>query len=123
LGWKIPSYKDWMKLINYLGGEEVAGYKLKSSSDWVNEAMGDNSSGFNASPSSTYLDLNEGWFTAPNDFASFWTSTVNNIGGANFVTIVHIRKAKSIVINAECVIKTIAGKKYSNGYPVRCVKL
>ena len=81
LGWKIPSYKDWMKLINYLGGEEVAGYKLKSSSDLLNEAIGDNSSGFNASPSSTYLDLNEGWFTAPNDFASFWTSTVNNIGG------------------------------------------
>jgi len=28
-GWHIPSNKDWQILINYLGGEEIAGRKLK----------------------------------------------------------------------------------------------
>ena len=30
VGWHLPSEDEWMKLINYLGGEEKAGKYVKS---------------------------------------------------------------------------------------------
>ena len=49
-GWKVPEWSHWGELINYLGGEEVAGEKLKASSGWENNGNGSNSSGFSALP-------------------------------------------------------------------------
>ena len=50
-GWKIPTIEDWKILINYLGGENVAGEKMKSNSDnWLDFGFGDGCSGFNAEP-------------------------------------------------------------------------
>ncbi len=49
-GWHIPSIEEWKILINYLGGRDVAGNKLKASDMWENGSSGDNSSGFTALP-------------------------------------------------------------------------
>jgi uncharacterized protein (TIGR02145 family) len=46
----IPSDSEWYLLSEYLGGNSVAGYKIKSTSRWDNGGNGDNSSGFNALP-------------------------------------------------------------------------
>ncbi len=35
-GYHIPSDPEWTKLVEYLGGEEVAGKKMKSTTEWVN---------------------------------------------------------------------------------------
>ena len=50
IGYHIPSDAELSVLTEYLGGEEIAGYKMKSTSGWSNGANGDNSSGFNGLP-------------------------------------------------------------------------
>jgi uncharacterized protein (TIGR02145 family) len=33
-GWRVPSNEEWTTLINFLGGKEVAGHKMKSDNGW-----------------------------------------------------------------------------------------
>ncbi len=52
-GWHIPSRAEWITLIDYLGGEEEAGGKMKEEGfvHWENpNTEADNSSGFTALP-------------------------------------------------------------------------
>ena len=64
--WLVPSKSQWLELINYLGGEEIAGGKLKSTGyDFWNypNAGASNESGFNALPgglrnSTAYYGMN-----------------------------------------------------------------
>lgn len=49
-GWRIPTEEDWAVLIEYLGGQEVAGAKLKSTTGWENDTNATNQSGFGALP-------------------------------------------------------------------------
>jgi len=54
LGWHVPSRAEWITLINYLGGDSVAGDKLKSSTGWdspkTSAISATNESGFSALP-------------------------------------------------------------------------
>ena len=36
-GWHITSQKDWTILVEFLGGYEIAGHKMKSVNDWEEE--------------------------------------------------------------------------------------
>ena len=45
-GWHVPTDADWTTLVNYMGGEAVAGTKLKNSTSW----NGTDEVGFNALP-------------------------------------------------------------------------
>ncbi|MGB0429036.1 MAG: fibrobacter succinogenes major paralogous domain-containing protein [Bacteroidia bacterium] len=50
-GWHIPSRTEWQKMIEHLGGKDVAGGKLKSTTDWNSPNLGaTNETGFNAMP-------------------------------------------------------------------------
>ena len=51
-GWHIPSDKEWQTLIDYLGGEKVAGGKLKEKGNkhWKENIDATNKSGFTALP-------------------------------------------------------------------------
>ena len=59
-GWHVPTDADWTILVNYMGGEDVAGTKLKNSTAW----NGTDEVGFNAMPGGLRYalagDLNEG---------------------------------------------------------------
>lgn len=56
-GWRLPSEEEWNDLVNSLGGELLAGGKLKSSDGWNSPNMIDNNlSGFNALPGGGYID-------------------------------------------------------------------
>ena len=59
-GWKVPTDSDWTTLVDFMGGEAVAGTKLKNSTVW----NGTDEVGFNAMPGGLRYalagDLNEG---------------------------------------------------------------
>lgn len=49
-GWHIPSKREWSKLIDFLGGEKVAGEKMKEVDSWFKEVNSSDNSLFNALP-------------------------------------------------------------------------
>jgi Fibrobacter succinogenes major domain (Fib_succ_major). len=70
LGWHIPTNAEWTALTDYLGGESVAGGKMKSTSGWAQNDNGTNSSGFTALPSGfrfygefQYIGIQDRWWT------------------------------------------------------------
>jgi uncharacterized protein (TIGR02145 family) len=51
LGWHVPTDDEWTILTNYLGGESVAGGKMKTTTGWASPNTGaTNSSGFSGLP-------------------------------------------------------------------------
>jgi uncharacterized protein (TIGR02145 family) len=74
-GWHVPTDAEWTTLTNYLGGESIAGGKMKSTGTtlWTNPNTGaTNESGFSAIPG--------GWRDRSIDFGAlrqgaFWWST------------------------------------------------
>ena len=52
-GWKVPHDSDWVNLVNFLGGESVAGDKLKSLDLWYGPGTpATDEIGFTAKPGS-----------------------------------------------------------------------
>jgi uncharacterized protein (TIGR02145 family) len=49
-GWHIPSDYEWNEIADFLGGNEIAGIKMKSKEGWEGGFNGSNSSGFNGLP-------------------------------------------------------------------------
>jgi uncharacterized protein (TIGR02145 family) len=51
IDWHIPSIEEWSELADYLGGESIAGGKLKSTYGWMEPNIGaSNETGFSALP-------------------------------------------------------------------------
>ena len=75
-GWHVPTNDEWLKLITYLGGDSIAGGKLKETgtTHWQSPNKGaTNESGFTALPLSTQLS-NE-TFTGKGSSSIWWTSS------------------------------------------------
>ena len=80
-GWHIPSDAEWTILTNYLGGENLAGGKMKSLTVWNSPNTGAcNSSGFSALPCSSIGSFGDSGdqFEAPGMRADFWTSSTDS---------------------------------------------
>jgi len=81
MGWHVPTDVEWHQLTDYLGGEILAGGKMKSKGTiqsatglWTEPNTGaSNSSGFNAVPGGGRSG--GGSFFAITEFALFWSST------------------------------------------------
>lgn len=73
-GWHVPSDDEWQKLVNFLGGREYAGAKLKSSYGWSNNGNGSNSSSFSALPGG-FRSYRDGTFSFVRNNAYFWSAT------------------------------------------------
>lgn len=80
-GWHLPDYYEWETLIEYSGGNEIAGEKLKTISGWYDTNIGDdNNSGFSALPSgcrgydSSFVNLGYG--------SNWWSSKEFNVSQA-----------------------------------------
>lgn len=111
-GWHVPTSTEWTTLITYLGGERVAGGKLKEAgtSHWYmpNDGATDES-GFTALPSGCRSKI--GTFSYLTVYGFWWSSTENSTGDAWYW---------SVNCLAGDVLKDVFGR--NNGYSVRCIK-
>jgi uncharacterized protein (TIGR02145 family) len=76
IGWHLPSDEEWSTLVNYLGGADVAGVKMKSTMGWKKNDKGTNGSGFSGLPGG--IRANEGYFGAIGMGGYWWSSTETN---------------------------------------------
>ena len=71
-GWHVPNDTEWQTLVDTLGGDEVAGEKMKSISSWFENGNGTNESGFTAFPGGgRYYGL----FNTIIKYGWFWSAT------------------------------------------------
>lgn len=112
IGWHVPSDADWTVLTTALGGESMAGAKLKETgiSHWSTENnYSTNESGFSAFPSG--YRLTSGTFNNLSNFGYWWCSTENN---TSYGWYRYISKSNTLIT-----------KDYYNknaGFSLRCVK-
>lgn len=70
-GWRVPAEEDWLDLMDYLGSWEVAGGKLKLTSQWLLPNTGaTNETGFNGAPAGHHSKNGE--FYGLGQYGYFW---------------------------------------------------
>jgi uncharacterized protein (TIGR02145 family) len=73
-GYHVPTDEEWTQLSDYLGGEDVAGKKMKSTSGWIENGNGSNESGFNGLPGGIRTPYNGAF--GYGGFGGFWWSSM-----------------------------------------------
>jgi uncharacterized protein (TIGR02145 family) len=111
-GWHLPTDAEWTTLVNYLGGESVAGGKLKETgtAHWVTPNTGaTNESGFTALPGGSRLD--SGHFDSVGGYGNWWSAT--GYGSSN-------AWHRYLFCNNSDVYRYGLNREY--GFSVRCVR-
>lgn len=109
-GWHLPSDSEWSQLINHLGGEDVAGGKLKSTSTWNSpNTEATNSSGFSAFPGG--YRFSNGIFLDIGDYGYWWSATEYSSTSAWY---------RGMSYNNGSVNRNDYAK--TNGFSVRCLR-
>jgi uncharacterized protein (TIGR02145 family) len=114
VGWHIPSNAEWTILTTYLGGESVAGGKLKESgiSHWAGPNTGaTNETGFRALPGG--FCSNGGYFLDLGITGYWWSLTESSVSGDAFCS--------EMTCYSNSVSLSAFGYKWF-GYSVRCIK-
>ena len=104
-GWHLPDTAEWRTLLDAVGGDSIAGTKLKSTSGWNSDGNGTDDFGFTVLPAG-------GWDNKmfEGEAAGFWSS----VGYGNY--------AAAIRLLADAfAVRLISGRTYV-GHSVRCVK-
>jgi uncharacterized protein (TIGR02145 family) len=82
-GWHLPSDREWQRLVDALGGDDVAGGKMKSTRLWESPNAGaTNSSGFSGLPGG--FRGYSGNYNALGDYGYWWSATESTTYGAWF---------------------------------------
>ncbi len=108
-GWHLPGDDEWTVLTDYLGGDEIAGNKLKSTSGWKKNGNGNNESGFSSLPGG--YRSNSGTFGSLGSNGYWWYSTQYSSTGA---------WSRDMNYDGGYVNRGYYGKAY--GFSVRCVR-
>ncbi len=115
-GWHVPSDAEWTVLSDYLGGEEVAGVKMKAITLWPAwPSPLTNNSGFSALPSGVldgYFPTG-GVFLNINSETNFWTTT--GASGNN-------AWSRRIANNQDKLIRWTSFYPKPSGMCIRCLK-
>jgi uncharacterized protein (TIGR02145 family) len=116
-GWHVSTNNEWTTLANYLGGERVAGDKLKETgtTHWYSPNKGaTNESGFTALPAGSRLD--KLWdfkiYTQMGQSGHFWTAT-ESVEDKSCAW-------RRLIYQGQDLHMGWASKKI--GWPVRCIK-
>ena len=119
-GYHIPTDAEWTILTDYLGGKSIAGAKMKSTSGWIEDGNGTNSSGFSGLPGgSRYTN---GDFYEIGAFGYWWSSSEDdpNYAWGHYLGIYNNLMNESRTQAALQVSRMYHFKK--NGFYVRCIK-
>jgi uncharacterized protein (TIGR02145 family) len=111
-GWHVPSDAEWTTLTTYLGGESVAGGKMKEPglTHWLSDNTGaTNESGFTGLPGGNRSGT--GVFDYIGFFGCWWSSTFTSISDA---------KVRVLYYYLESVLSSDGSM--NTGYSVRCIK-
>ena len=88
-GWHLPDNTEWNKLFIAVGGQSIAGKKLKSQSGWKDydgtSGNGTDAYGFSAFPAG--LRSYDGLFYREGNNALFWSATEFNSGNAYYMNL------------------------------------
>jgi uncharacterized protein (TIGR02145 family) len=112
VGWHVPSDAEWATLITFLGGESVAGGKMKESGTlhWKDPNTGaTNESGFSGLPGG--YRIFDGRFLSINEYGVWWSST-------GISTLL----AQRIAVGFDSSNVYRGGQRKDAGYYVRCVR-
>jgi len=117
VGWHVPTDSEWTTLTTYLGGNSVAGGKLKEncSTHWNSPNTGaTNESGFTALPGGSRDGFLYGTFAGIGGYGYWWTSTADVSPNAWYRAMSYYEA-------------TVTSGHHTNphlndGYSVRCVK-
>ena len=114
-GYHIPTDAEWTTLATYLGGERVAGRKMKESgtSHWRFDEFTDatNSSGFTGLPGGGFNNMVFLGFGHMNAYGFWWSSSEFNTGNA---------WSRDLCYAFDSASRNNDSKQ--NGYSVRCIK-
>jgi uncharacterized protein (TIGR02145 family) len=120
-GWHVPTVEEWQALIDFLGGNAVAGGAMKDTLFWNTPNLGaTNSSGFNARAGGLFSYASWEDETGLLDFGNFghwWTSTIRS---TEFGT---VRTGNSVMLSKNSTAVTFS--YYDVDYytlKIRCVK-
>ena len=111
-GWHLPTDAEWTTLTTYLGGEDIAGGKLKEAgtTHWNLPNLGaTNETGFTALPGG--YRSNNGLFTYIGSYGIWWSSSETNIYSA---------WPRDMYSNYSNVTRSYADKNL--GFAVRCLR-
>jgi uncharacterized protein (TIGR02145 family) len=111
-GWHVPTDAEWSTLTTYLGGESIAGGKLKETgtTHWTSPNTGaDNSSGFTALPGG--IRIGNGTFDLIRYYGSWWSSSEVNKTRAWHRYVGYTDRFVSRTVNDSC-----------EGLSVRCLR-
>jgi len=75
-GYSVPNNYDWDILINFMGGIDNMGLKLKSTKGWFNSGNGTNSVGFNGLPGGFRYSV--GTYGEIGNYGFWWSSSSDN---------------------------------------------
>jgi uncharacterized protein (TIGR02145 family) len=114
-GWHVPTDAEWTVLIDFLGGDSIAGNKMKNINSWDNypgHENGTNESGFSGFPRGSRVDyVTIGAIGGIGTSGYWWSSTESSETNAWF-RFLYFGNSSAASYNG--------GKK--NGFSVRCLR-
>jgi uncharacterized protein (TIGR02145 family) len=107
-GWRVPADEDFMELMMQLGGQDVAGTKMKDTKGWAENGNGDNESGFSGLPGGVRTLL---VFFDRGSVGWWWSTSKTDSTQARGISLVSGEKRMKSIVH----YKTV-------GLSVRCIK-
>jgi uncharacterized protein (TIGR02145 family) len=109
-GWHIPVNTEWIELTDFLGGENVAGGKMKATAFWnAPNTNASNSSGFYGLPGGRRGST--GYFSNKGNYGYYWSSSPGGVASTY---------AQGIAYNSQDAINSFVGKH--SAVSCRCIQ-
>lgn len=111
VGYHVPTTDEWQTLVDYLGGEEIAGDKLKAAGTqfWHAGSYPTNESGFTALPGGM-RSPKDGTYSSMRDYGYWWGSTQSG------------KYASRLTMHYSLGNTTLTNWFKESGFSVRCIK-